>query len=277
MTSRIGLAIRTIRLAALLGVVVLLAFAAPRAQGKPRPADLSADLGAGDMAAGRKLIAEDNFDGSTLNPANWVPYNGNSTNDISHWTPQALTVGGGELQIHTHGKNPTGAGNYSGAVAWCLGAGNQTYGLWMVRARFDAGAGYGPAILLWPQSNDWPKNGEIDLVESIQPSRDTALSSIHWGDTAPGHRESGALRGDYTQWHVFAVDWEPTFVKISIDGTTVYDTRYSSLHPVIPSTPMHIVIQQEPGPYGGAGWIGPPNSSTPNDVLVHVDWVRIYK
>ncbi|HEX3782856.1 MAG TPA: glycoside hydrolase family 16 protein [Pseudonocardiaceae bacterium] len=226
--------------------------------------------------AGRQLIAEDDFTGSTVNSADWVPYDENSSNGVSHWNPKELTVANGELCVHSHGKDPTGAANYSGALAWSLGAGNQTYGVWMVRARFDAGAGYGPAILLWPQSNDWPADGEIDLVESVQPSRDTALASVHWGTTAPGYRESGTLRGDFTQWHVYAVDWEPTFVKISIDGTTVYDTRYSAVHPTIPKTPMHIVIQQEPGPYGAPGWIVPPNSSTPDDVQVHVDWVRIY-
>lgn len=235
---------------------------------------LGAPPGAADPAL--KLVAVDDFTGTSLNTNNWAPYDENSSNGISHWNPKELTVGGGELDVHSHGKDPTGASNYSGALAWSLGAGNQTYGEWAVRAKFDAGAGYGPAILLWPQSNNWPQDGEIDLVESVQPTRDTALSSIHWGDTPPGYRESGKVYGDFTQWHTYTVDWEPTYVVIAIDGTTVYDTRKSTAHPTIPSTPMHLVIQQEPGPFGGANWIVAPNSSTPDDVVVHVDWVRIY-
>jgi beta-glucanase (GH16 family) len=266
-----GLATRMCRLAVLVGVLVLPVAAAPGALAVPRPVDT------GSVVDGRQLIAEDDFTGSSVNADNWVAYDENSTNGISHWNPKELTVGAGELRVHSHGKDPSGADNYSGALAWSLGAGNQTYGVWMVRARFDAGAGYGPAILLWPQSNDWPTDGEIDLVESVQPSRDTALSSLHWGTTAPGHRESGTLDGDYTQWHVYAVDWEPTYVVISIDGTTVYDSRNSTLHPTIPRTPMHLVIQQEPGPYGAPGWIVPPGPSTPDDVMVHVDWVKIYR
>jgi beta-glucanase (GH16 family) len=225
----------------------------------------------------RQLIAEDDFDGSSLNTANWVPYDENSSNEVSHWSPSELTVGDGELRVHSHGKDPTGVNNYSGALSWSLGVGNQTYGMWAVRARFDPGAGYGPAILLWPQSNNWPHDGEIDLVESVQPSRDTALSSLHWGDTAPGYRESGKQYGDFSKWHVYTVDWQPTYVSMAIDGTVVYDTRQSTRQPVIPSTPMHLVIQQEPGPFGGANWIVAPNSSTPNDVTVHVDWVKIYR
>jgi beta-glucanase (GH16 family) len=230
----------------------------------------------GHAQAARQLVAEEDFSGSTLNTANWVPYDESSSNGVSHWNPKELTVGGGELRVHSHGKDPTGAANYSGALSWSLGKGNQTYGVWMVRAKFDPGAGYGPAILLWPQSNIWPQDGEIDMVESVQPKRDTALASIHWGDAPPGHRESGTLYGDYTQWHTYTVDWEPSYVTISVDSTVVYDTRKSTLHPTIPSTPMHLVIQQEPGPFGGANWIVAPNSSTPDDVIAHVDWVKIY-
>ena len=222
------------------------------------------------------LIAAEEFDGSTLDTTRWTPYDGHSSNGISHWNPQELSVGGGELHIHSHGKDPSGAADYSGALAWALGSGNQTYGTWLVRARFDPGAGYGPAILLWPQSGQWPSDGEIDLVESVQPQRNTALASLHWGTTAPGQRDSGKLYGDYTQWHVYGVDWRPDHVRISIDGQAVYDSRYSTDHPVIPHHPMHLVIQQEPGPFGAPGWIVAPGPSTPDDVQVHVDWVRIY-
>ena len=224
----------------------------------------------------RQLVAEDDFNGSVLNDANWVPYDEASSNGVSHWNPKELSVGDGELRIHSHGKDPSGAANYSGALAWSLGAGNQTYGQWVVRAKFDPGAGYGPAILLWPQSNNWPHDGEIDLVESVQPTRDTALASLHWGDTAPGNRDSGKLLGDFTRWHTYTVDWEPAYVSIMVDSTVVYDTRKSTQHPTIPSTPMHLVIQQEPGPFGGSTWIVAPNSGTPDDVMVHVDWVKIY-
>ena len=251
---------RVLAAGALAGALLLAVIGAPPAQ----------------TQTARQLIAEDDFTGTRLDTANWVPYDESSSNGISHWIPGELSVGDGELRVDGQGKDPTGANNYSGALAWSLGEGNQTYGEWVVRARFDPGAGYGPAILLWPQSNDWPRDGEIDLVESVQPQRDTALASIHWGDTPPGYRESGKLLGDFTKWHTYTVDWEPGYVSIAIDSTVVYDTRNSTSHPVIPSTPMHLVIQQEPGPFGGTGWIVAPNASTPNDVMVHVDWVKIY-
>ncbi|GAA3523447.1 hypothetical protein GCM10022222_01870 [Amycolatopsis ultiminotia] len=244
---------------------------------------LGAQLGGGaaegqeHAAHARRLIAEDDFTGAKLDTTKWSPYNAKSSNGISQWSPDEVGVGGGELRINGHGRDPSGKTNRSGALCWCRGAGNQAYGLWMVRAKFDAGKGYGPAMLLWPQSNHWPEDGELDLVESAQPKRTTALSSVHWGSLPNGKRESGKLWGDYTQWHTYAVDWQPDFVKYSIDGQTVYDTRYSLQNPGIPKNPMHLVIQQEPGPFGAPSWIPAPDASTPDQVIVHVDWVKIYK
>lgn len=276
MPTRARSAALTIR-AALVAAALVVVGAAPPGAAQAAPS-VPPDVAAGDaIAAGRQLVAQDLFSGSTLDTNRWVPYDENSSNEVSHWVPNMVAVGDGQLQIHSHGRDPSGTGNYSGAVSWSKADGDRRYGLWEVRARFDRGAGYGPAILLWPKSNVWPRDGEIDLVESVQPARDTALSSLHWGDSAPGLRESGKLLGDYTRWHVYAVDWQPTFVKMSVDGRTVYDSRYSANHPTIPSTPMHLVIQQEPGPFGGANWIVPPNPSTPNDVVEHVDWVKVYQ
>src|SRR5205807_5562556 len=106
-----------------------------------------------------------------------------ATNGISRWTSAMVTVGGGELRIAGHGNNPSGSGNVSGGLCWCNGAGDQIYGRWEVRARFEAGTGYGQAILLWPRSNRWPQDGELDFVETPNPSTNVAVATVHWGDT----------------------------------------------------------------------------------------------
>ena len=229
------------------------------------------------LTAGRTLVDADEFAGATLDRTKWGTYDGKSSNGLSSWKPEEITVGGGELTINGHGKDPTGVGNVSGALCWCLGKGNRTYGLWIVRAKFDPGNGYGVAMLLWPKSNQWPQDGELDMVESVRPQRISAISSVHWGNPPSGQRDSGKLWGDYSQWHIYAVDWQPGFVKYSIDGQTVYDTRVSTKNPVVPSTPMHLVVQQDPGPYGAPNWIPAPDASTPDNVAVNLDWVRMYE
>ena len=228
------------------------------------------------VAQSRQLVASDEFDGAALDTTKWSPYDSKSSNGISQWKPSEVGVADGELRITGHGKDPSGKANTSGALCWCRGDGDRTYGLWMARAKFDPGAGFGVAMLLWPQSNVWPQDGELDLVESARPQKNTALSSVHWGSPPSGQRDTGKLTGDYTQWHVYAVDWQPDHIKYSIDGQTVYDTRYSTKKPGIPNKPMHMVMQQEPGPFGAPGWIPAPDASTPDQVTFHVDWVRVF-
>lgn len=53
-------------------------------------------------------------------------------------------------------------GHYDKKYRW-VGGGiadkvNRTYGRWEIRFRADAGVGFAPVVLLWPQGK-WPDNG----------------------------------------------------------------------------------------------------------------------
>lgn len=229
------------------------------------------------FAAGRTLVAAEEFDGPALDTARWGAYNSKSSNGVSTWSAEQLRVSGGELQIIGEGKDPTGAANASGALCWCGDEGNHTYGLFAIKAKFDPGKGYGPAILLWPESDIWPKHGEIDIIETVQPNRTTDLASLHWGDPPHGQRDSGKIWGDFTDWRVYWVDWQPEYLKIYVDNYLVWDSTTSQKNPEIPSNPMHVVLQQEPGPYAPETWLPAPDATTPDQVIMHVDWVRIYR
>jgi endo-1,3-1,4-beta-glycanase ExoK len=226
--------------------------------------------------SGRHLIAAEEFNGTSLDLTRWNPYNSKSTNGVSTWSASQLKVANGELEIIGQGKDPTGEDNRSGALCWCKGDGNRTYGLFGIRAKLDPGKGYAPAFLLWPESNVWPRDGETDIIETVHPQRAWDLASIHWGDPPNGDRESGKVFGDFSGWHVYWVDWRPDYVKIYVDRTLVYDSTKSKKQPVIPNKPMHMVMQQEPGPYAPKVWLPAPDQSTPDKVIVHVDWVRMY-
>jgi hypothetical protein len=66
-------------------------------------------------------------------------------------------------------------------------------------------------------------------------------------------------------------------VRYSIDNTVYYDSATTGGRPVVPSKKMHLALQMEPGPFGGADWVPAPDASTPDQVVMHVDWVRIYR
>ncbi len=224
---------------------------------------------------GWTLVDYDDFTGTQLDRTRWGVYDSLATNKVSTWSPSMVTVTAGELRIAGHGRNPHGDGNVSGGLCWCRGDGDQTYGMWQVRARFDAGYGYGQALILWPKSGRWPQDGELDFVETPTPAKKTAVQTIHWG--SDNQTDDQRVAGDFTQWHVYAVIWRPGDVQMLIDGKVYFDTATSGSHPDIPHNPMHLAIQQEPGPLNPDDWIPAPGAQTPDQVTMHLDWVRLYR
>jgi hypothetical protein len=208
----------------------------------------------------------DEFDGTGLEEPKWGIYSSSSPNG-SVWSRDAVTVRDGILRITGTGRNPTGGGNVAGGVCWCGAGGNQTSGVWAVRARFDAGTGYGPGLMLWPRS-DKASDGFATFAGFPQGDRSTVRSLVMWG-TAGGKSET-TLTGDFTQWHIYRVEWRPNELKMFVDDQVLFD---STAQPgvVVPATPMHLVIQVVAGPKDG---VPAPDATTPENVVTEVDWVR---
>jgi beta-glucanase (GH16 family) len=213
------------------------------------------------------LVASDDFTGTAPDPARWGIYD--STD--SKWSHDMVRVTNGELVIAGVGRDPSGAGNRSGGLCWCGTGGDQRYGRWQVRARFDAGAGYGPIIGLWPQS-DHNVQGWITFADSPLPDRHKLHGYLAWtaGTRQFDRRE---LSGDFTAWHTYTVEWRETFVRMYVDTTLYYDST-TGQGVVIPSGPMHLILQQTVGPKDG---VPAPDAATPDMVGMHIDWVRIYR
>jgi licheninase len=225
---------------------------------------------------GWTLVDSDDFT-APLSRKRWGIYDSVSSNRVSRWSPDLVAVNKGVLTITGTGRDTTGRANRAGGLCWCFGAGNQMYGRWEVRTRIDPGAGYGGAILLWPKSDKWPDDGEVDFGETPHANRDAISSTVHWWTTEDNNNtDSTAVYGDFTQWHTFAVEWERGSVVMSVDGITYYDSRTGAKKAQAPKVPMHLALQLEPGPYG-RNWIGSPDSNTPNRVRMQIDWVRLYR
>lgn len=147
---------------------------------------------------------------------------------------------------------------------------DQKYGRWEARVRAQAGNGYGPVMLLWPESEEWPEDGEIDIMEIPKGDRTKAHFTVHWG--ADNEQDAASVTGDFTQWHTFAVEWTPDHIVGYLDGVEFYRNDDADANP---PGPMHFAVQQDIGPYG-KDWIPAPDSSTPSEVTFEMDWLRIY-
>lgn len=226
----------------------------------PTPAGPAAG-GEGPSAAaahGWSLVAADEFDGSAVDPGRWEIYNSAGNGGVGLRRPSAVSQGDGELRI-------TGRGDVSGGMSW---RGGRTYGRWEFRARSDVGNGYAPCILLWPSSNNWPAEGEIDVMEIPKGERRESSFTVHWG--AENSQEGFPTVGDFSQWHTFAVEWLPDHITYYLDGQALHTITNP---PAVPRWPMQLAIQNDVGPYG---WIPARDANTPAEVTLHVDWVRLY-
>jgi beta-glucanase (GH16 family) len=200
----------------------------------------------------------------------WYKYRASA--DLAHKprrSPDLVSVESGVLRL-AGTVDPHGAEIGSG-----VGDGfARRYGRWEARFRVERGAGYGAAVLLWPAGGGrWPDDGEINLVEVPTPERQSGINAIHNG--TDNKRAMGPVTADFTSWHTVAVDWLPGSVTYYLDGVP---TRVETRPELIPSTrPLRLALQLDEcarriyGPF-----IPCRDASSPNAVVMEVDWVKVY-
>jgi beta-glucanase (GH16 family) len=206
-----------------------------------------------------RLVFSDDFGGARLDPSVWNRYDSVGGFGNGWRRPEAITVGDGKLRI-------TARGDVSGGMNH---EHSQRYGRWEFRARTDKGRGRGSAILLWPDSLDKEADGELDMMEVPREDRTQAHFVIHY--SAQNKLAGSKVNGDFSQWHTFAMDWLPDRVTWYVDGVKQFETTDRN---VIPTGPMHLAIQLDMGPF--EEWILARDETTPAEVSLEVDWVRIY-
>ncbi|GAA1843181.1 hypothetical protein GCM10009836_23200 [Pseudonocardia ailaonensis] len=216
---------------------------------------------AGPAVAWTPAAAEE-FSGAAVDRSRWNVYDSVGAFGNGRRTPDAVTQAGGLLTITARPDD----GGTSGGLGMTKG---QLYGRWEFRARTDKGSGFGSAILLWPDSDKWPDDGELDIMEVPTADRTEAHTIIHYGGAA--NKTFGtATPGDFSQWHTFAFEWLPDRMTSYIDGKKVFETTDKDL---IPTVPMHATIQLDQGP--SAGWLPAPGDSTPAETTLQVDYMRV--
>ncbi|GAA1018419.1 hypothetical protein Aple_074170 [Acrocarpospora pleiomorpha] len=249
-----------------LGMILLIT--ATSATGQPASATAKGLLLQGEDTAAKpikwgKPILVENFSGTKINTKSWYVYD--SPNATPPRSKGAVRVRNGKVEL-TGGFN-AGGKDVSGGMAMRL---NQMYGRWEARFRSERGAGYSPVILLWPKTERWPADGEIDIIEVPWSARDKAMHYIHNGpkNTKRGH----TFKGDFTRWHTVAVEWLPTKVTYWVDGKKSWVVTDPKL---IPKTShMHLTLQND---WGCNMWAPCRNAQTPDHVTMYVDWVKVYR
>jgi beta-glucanase (GH16 family) len=197
--------------------------------------------------------------------------------------------GAGHLVITARAESPDAADRcwygpcaYSSARLKTQGRFEQTYGRFEARLKIPRGQGIWPAF--WMLGGDietvgWPRSGEIDIMENIGREPRVVHGTIH----GPGYSGANGIGGPDTvarpladDFHVYAIEWEPSEIRWLLDGrpyrrTTTADlpagARWVFDHP-------HFLLLNVA--VGGA-WPGDPDSTSTFPQTMLVDYVRVYR
>jgi beta-glucanase (GH16 family) len=174
--------------------------------------------------------------------------------------------------------------DYTSARLKTEGLFNQAYGRFEARIKIPKGQGMWPAF--WMLGNNissvnWPKCGEIDIMENIGREPGTVHGSLHGPSTggptsdtsAPFSLPAGQNFAD--DFHLYAVEWEPGAVRFFVDST-LYATSTQSQWPAggtwVFDHPFFIILNVAVG----GSWPGSPDNSTIFPQQMLVDYVRVY-
>ena len=204
-----------------------------------------------------RLAFADDFAGTELDLRNWRTYDspGNAGHGLRR--PSAIALRDGHLVITAA---MDGGELISGGMAHRF---DQTYGRWEFRVRTDPDPSEATSgvVLTWPQSENWPIDGENDMYETLrEPDRAPFMSFVHYG---PDNAQVSLTHdADGTAWQVMAMEWTADRLAILRNGEVVGEFDDPE---VIPDVPHHLTIQLD----AWAEEMGEP-------VELEVDWVRVH-
>lgn len=181
-----------------------------------------------------------------------------------YYPSRVLSVHHGVLNYYIHTEN--GIHMVSAPEPKLPGASagmGQLYGRYTVRFRADSLYGYKTAWLLWPDSEVWPRDGEIDFPEGDLNGTISAFEHYMWGK-AGNDQNAFPTTTTYGSWHTATTEWTKGKLTFILDGRTIGITTTR-----VPNTPMHWVLQTETALDGSI-----PGATTAGNV--QIDWVAIY-
>ena len=233
---------------------------------------------------GWRIIVNDEFDGSSLNTSLWTALNRKDShnNEKQFYHPNQVVVSGGNLNLTAINMPRDGKTYQSGLIT-----SKALYGPGRFEARLNLPTTQGMWPAFWLNANnvDWPKGGEIDILENRGSQPNLVSSAYHWqvSQTQPccdGHQYvvkeqtyDGPSAGNYhNAFHTYALEWDETQLRFYVDGVLYHTVDETSNRPIY-ETPKNIILNLAVG--GNFG--GDPNGSTVWPQTLHVDYVRVWQ
>ena len=139
-------------------------------------------------------------------------------NEKQYYQAANATVVNGQLQI-TARKQAVGGMPYTSARLITQGLKQFTYGKMEARIKRPIGQGLWPAFWMLGSnisSVSWPACGEIDIMEYVNTDP-KSYGTAHWDSN--GHAQYGQSISTTDDYHVYSVEWTPSYIRWFVDGT----------------------------------------------------------
>ena len=260
--------------------------AAPAPVVVPTATEVNADPR--DYAQYTEMVWADEFAGSAIDPAKWGYDTGGGgwgNNELEYYTTAADNsyLSNGNLVIEAKRQSQ---GNRDYTSARMLTKGKQTfkYGRIDVRARLPQGQGIWPAIWMLGadiDQNNWPKCGEIDMMELRGQEPNKFLTTMHFPNSSGAHAQKGGPdqvlpSGNFSDaFHTFSVVRSKDQMRFFLDGNLYFTFGPGDVsgggYPF--NNPFFVVLNIAVG----GDFLGSPNASTVFPQRMEVDYVRYFQ
>ena len=243
---------------------------------------------------GYDLLWNDEFSGSEMDESKWnyEPHEPGWTNqELQEYTTSTdnVFVRDGKLVIKAIKTDKNGRDYYTSGKVTGQNKTDFTYGKVVVSAKVPEGQGLWPAIWMMPKEEghygQWPKCGEIDIMEVLGNDVSTAYGTLHFGEPHGEVQGTWGLTGQTyaDSFHEYSVEWEPGEIRWYIDGN-LYNTANDWFtaesggdekpYPAPFDQPFFVQMNLAVG----GSWPGNPDDTTDFDKAeFEIDYVRVYQ
>lgn len=226
---------------------------------------------------GYRLVWEEDFASETPDSTLWSVIPAQPYDWARHMTserPDLMEISGGTLKLRADCDRTTCT--YVTAGLWGKGKQEITLGRIDVRARFDSGQGFWPAIWMLGYASEvsWPHNGEIDIMEHLNQDS-IVYQTVHNGLTEredyAGPDRGSVIGIDSSCFNVYSVVIEEHQILLLVNDRLCHTyPRVVEGEEQFPY-PFYLILSAQMG----GSWVGQPVPPE-HPLTLEIDYIRHY-
>ena len=232
------------------------------------------------------LVWKDEFDGGSIDQSKWgydLGGGGWGNRELQAYTNASSNsyLTGGNLVIQAV-RQQSGSNEYTSARLLTKDKQSFQFGRIDVRAKIPKGKGIWPAIWMLGadiDQNNWPKCGEIDIMELRGSQPKDLLTTMHFAKSDGSREYKGTTRTNdeplSNDFHTYSVVRSKDLIRFYLDGKLYYSFTSGSVgtgsYPF--NNPFFLILNVAVG----GDFDGNPDASTAFPQQMLVDYVKYYQ